>query len=67
MTSTLQSRFSRLGQDDRRGLGLGLYIARCIVDAHGGKIWAESELGCGSTFHFTLPDEAPSPPNRPPV
>jgi signal transduction histidine kinase len=48
-------RFSQAAQTDRRGLGLGLYISRCIVDAHGGTIWAESELGQGSTFHFTLP------------
>jgi len=37
------------------GLGLGLYIARCIVEAHRGRIWAESAPGDGSTFYFTLP------------
>ncbi|MBA3459330.1 MAG: ATP-binding protein [Deltaproteobacteria bacterium] len=47
-------RFSQVAQD-RRGLGLGLYIARSIVEAHGGTIWAESQVGTGSTFHFTLP------------
>ena len=47
-------RFSQAAQD-RRGLGLGLYIARSIVEAHGGAIWGESTLGTGSAFHFTLP------------
>jgi PAS domain S-box-containing protein len=37
------------------GLGLGLYIARGIVAAHGGRIWARSEVGRGSAFMFTLP------------
>ena len=53
-------RFSQAGQVDRRGLGLGLYIARCIVQAHGGRIWAESEPSKGSAFHFTIPNARPS-------
>src|SRR5262249_43555978 len=37
-----------------KGLGLGLPIAKALVEGHGGRIWAESELGRGSVFHFTL-------------
>ena len=56
----LERVFDRLWQagTDRRGVGLGLSIAKAIVEAHGGRIWAESAAGRGSTFFFTLPTSA---------
>jgi two-component system sensor histidine kinase GlrK len=43
------------GARGQNGTGLGLAIARHIVEAHEGRIWAESQVGCGSVFRFTLP------------
>ena len=57
----LFTRFQRArgGQAARRpGIGLGLYIARGLVEAHGGRIWVESTPGETTTFRFTLPIEA---------
>jgi signal transduction histidine kinase len=39
----------------KRGTGLGLFIARAVIDAHRGKLWVEGEPGDGTTFFFTLP------------
>ena len=48
------------GQRGGAGFGLGLYISRLLVEAHGGRLWAESELGHGTTMRFTLPSERAS-------
>ena len=47
--------FWQASSTDRRGIGLGLAIAKGIVEAHKGTIWVESHIGLGSTFYFTLP------------
>ncbi len=58
VASELANIFDRYWQARRvqsAGAGLGLYIAKGIVEAHGGRIWAESEPAAGATFFFTLP------------
>lgn len=58
----LFDKFFRVRSRDTRrttGSGLGLPIARSLVEAYGGRIWAESQLGRGSTFYFTLPLNPP--------
>lgn len=53
---TIFDRFAQ-ASSDRRGFGLGLYISRCLIEAHGGRLWVESKVGEGSTFAFTVPTE----------
>ena len=47
--------FSKFVTKSYHGTGLGLYICKAIVEAHGGKIWAENNVGKGATFSFSLP------------
>ena len=54
-------RFWQSRRADRRGIGLGLTIAKGIVSAHGGRIWVESTPGKGTTFWFTLPVAGAAP------
>ena len=56
--SKLFTKFFRADNSSTRavsGTGLGLFVTRCLVEAHGGRMWAESNEGEGSTFSFTLP------------
>jgi signal transduction histidine kinase len=65
MLEAIFERFWQVGKNDRRGVGLGLYISRCIVETHGGRIWAESKPGEGSTICFTLPTPPDTPMDSP--
>jgi len=69
MLEAIFERFWQVGKNDRKGQGLGLYISKCIVEAHRGRIWAESTPAKGSQMYFTLPVPSPrrrgSPPRGP--
>ncbi len=65
-----QTRTGKTGQTKSQGTGLGLVICRYIVEAHGGRIWAESEVDQGTRFVFRLPRHSPAsaaPSDQPPV
>jgi signal transduction histidine kinase len=57
-------RFERAASSNYGGLGLGLFIARQIVQAHAGRIWVESEPGKGTTFFVELPRSSSSAKRR---
>ena len=50
-----ESIFDLFETDKTKGMGMGLAISRSIIEAHGGRLWAEPEPSEGAVFHFTLP------------
>lgn len=55
MCEKIFDRFQQIDGKSRGGTGIGLNVSKEIVDAHGGRIWVESEIGAGSKFKFTIP------------
>jgi signal transduction histidine kinase len=47
--------FTKFATKSLSGTGLGLFISKSIIEAHGGRIWAKNNLGKGATFSFSLP------------
>ncbi len=54
-TESVFDRFAQVQENDSRGLGLGLFISKAIVEGHGGRIWVESTLGHSTAVLFTIP------------
>ena len=57
-TEQIDQIFSAFFTTKPQGTGMGLAITRSLIEAHGGRLWASSNSGCGATFHFTLPVRA---------
>ncbi len=57
--SQVFNRYWQARKQESKGAGLGLYIVKGIIEAHGGRVWVDSQEGRGSTFYFTLPVARP--------
>jgi signal transduction histidine kinase len=53
--AALKTMFQPFQTSKAKGLGMGLAISRALIEAHGGKMWAEQNVGMGISVHFTLP------------
>lgn len=53
-------RFWKSGTGNAKGRGLGLFIAKSVVEAHGGRLWVETDIGRGTTFRFAIPLDRPA-------